>query len=114
NIDIFAEREAKIFGRARIERVGQSNPQTISAQTDRKCAVKTSQSARNQFQNRGRNFLIAKIDIFGAERVGDGVIEAGFIDETAVHHRLDDSFAVQVRLVYDILGLRLLKDVLFV
>ncbi len=39
NIDIFAKGEAEIFSRARVERIGESNAQSVSAQTNRKCAV---------------------------------------------------------------------------
>jgi len=56
--------------------------------------------------------FIAKIDIFETERFGDRLIEAVFIDETAVDHRLHHGFAVQVRLVQNVLGLRRLQDVL--
>jgi len=47
NVDILAEGEAKIFSRARIERVGERDTQSISAQTDRERAVQTRQSAGN-------------------------------------------------------------------
>ena len=61
---------------------------------------------------RGRDFLFAEIDIFSAKRIGDGVIKTAFIDKAAVHHCLDDGFAIQVCLVQNVLGLRGLKNAL--
>jgi len=75
--------------------------------------VQTRQSARDQFQNSGRNFFFAEIDIFGAERFGNCAIEAVFINETAVYHRLDHGFAVYVRFIQNVFGLRWLQDLLF-
>src|SRR5436853_62055 len=70
--DIFSERETQIFRRARLEWIAERDAQCISAQTNRQRAMEARQAARNQFQNRWRDFLVGKIDIFGAERFGDG------------------------------------------
>src|SRR4029434_3038475 len=70
------------------------------------------QTVRNQFQNRRRNLLVAKIDIFGAEGPGDCLIETVLIDKAAIDHRLDDGLAVPIRLIENVLTLRRLKNVL--
>ena len=74
--------------------------------------MQSRQSARNRFQYRRRNFRFAQIDKLGPERVGDRLVKSAGIDEAAVDHRLRDGFAVQLRLVQNVLGLRRLEHLL--
>ena len=64
------------------------------------------------FRISGGISLVRKIDIIRSERVGDGLIKAVLIDETAVDHGLRDGFSIQVRFVQNVVRLRRLQDVL--
>ena len=105
NIDIFAEREAKVLRRARIQWINQRDLQCVAAHSNRQRAVQPSQSARNQTQNFRRNFFLTKIDIFRPECVGDGLIKAGLIDITTIDHGLRDRLAVQIDFVQHVFRL---------
>lgn len=74
--------------------------------------MQSRKSAWNQPQDFRRDFLVGKIDIFRPQGVGDRLIKSVRIDETAVHYRLRDSFAIQVRLIQGIVRLRRLQDAL--
>ena len=52
-----------------------------------------------------RSRIRLKIDKLSAERVGDCLIKAGSIDESAIDHRLRDRFPVQVHFVQHVFRL---------
>ena len=112
NIDIFAKREPQVLARAQIERIDQRKADGVTEQPDRQRAMQPRQSARDQPQNLGRNLAIGKIDKFGAEPFGDGLIKTEFIDEPAVDHRLGDRFAVELGFIEHVVDLRRLQHVL--
>src|SRR5436190_9209675 len=51
DLNLFAEREAKILGRAMIERINESDMQYVATYFDRQRAVQPSEATRNQTQN---------------------------------------------------------------
>ncbi len=59
DMDVFAQRETEIFGRAQIERINQGDGDSVVARTDRQGAMQARQSARNQPQNFRRDLLPA-------------------------------------------------------
>ena len=75
-----------------------------------KRAVQSCEAARNQPENFRRDVAIGKIDEIGPERVGDDLIKAALIHEPAIDESLLDVFAVELRLLQNIVGLRRLQD----
>jgi hypothetical protein len=112
NINVFAEGEAKILGRARIERINQRNAQRVAGHPNRKRAMETGQAAWNQLQDLGPDLSLAKIDILGSERVSDGLVKSVLVDKAAIHHGLGDGFSIQARFVENVLDLRGLQNML--
>ena len=105
NMDVFPKREPKVFGCAHIQRIHQRYAQRVIDYGDRQSAVKSCQTARDQPQDLRRNFLVRKIKEIGAECVGDDLIKAALIDKAAVDQGLLDAFAVQVRLLQNVISL---------
>ena len=71
--------------------------------------MKPREARRNQPQDFRRDFVFGKIDEIGPERVGDDLVKAALIDKPAVDQGLLDVFAVEVRLLQDVIRLRRLK-----
>ena len=71
------------------------------------------QSARNETQHFGRDFVLGKIDKVEAEPISNCLIKAEFIDEAAIDHRLFNRFSIQLSLTQHVFHLRRLQDLLF-
>ena len=77
DVDVFAEGEAQIFRRARIERIDQRDLQHVIRETDRQERDAAGPDRPESiFRMRGINLAIGKIDEFRPERVGDGSIKS--------------------------------------
>ena len=113
HVNVFTEREAKILCRVLIERINQRDTQRITAHFNRKRAVQPCQSAGNETQHFGRDFVLDKIDKVEAEPISNCLIKAEFIDEAAIDHRLFNRFSIQLSLTQNIFHLRRLQDLLF-
>jgi hypothetical protein len=74
--------------------------------------MESRQSGRNQTQDFWRYFVFGKVEEIGPERVGDNLVEFAPIDEPAIDQGLFDAFAVQARLLQDLVDLRSLEDAL--
>ena len=105
DVNFFAEREAKVLCRTKIERVNERDIQCVAVHFDRQRAVQPGQSARNQTQNFRRDFALGQVNEVGAETLSDRLIKAVLVDEAAVDHCLRDSFSIQVRLIQHVFDL---------
>ena len=112
HIDILPEREPEILRSARIEGICQRHSNGVAGNGDRQGAMQARETARNQLENSGRNFMMTEVDVIGRKRVGDCLIKAVLIDESAVDHRLCDRLPIQTGLVKNVVRLRRLKHVL--
>lgn len=67
--------------------------------------MKPCEARWNQPQNFGRDFVFGQINEIGAEGVGDNLVKSALIDKPAIDQGLFDIFAVQVRLLQDVIHL---------
>ena len=61
-MDVLAQREAKIFRGAQIERIDQRDAERVVAHADRQRAMQPREAGRNQAQDFRRDFVFGKID----------------------------------------------------
>ena len=74
--------------------------------------METGQAARNQAEDLRCDIESAEIEIFGAEGVGDCLVEPMVVNKPAIDHGLRDGLAVERNFIENIVCLRRLQDML--
>ena len=112
-LHIFPKREAKIFGCAQVERIGQRYAQGMIAHGNRQRAMQSRQAAGNEPQDFRSDVVIRQLDEIRPERVGNDLIKAALIHKAAIDQGLLDGFAIELRFLQNVLDLRRLQHLLF-